>query len=181
MQACLALNASFEPLRLMPMKRAIRLVLQGKAEVVETDGQVIRSANRELPRPLVIRLVKFIKVPQRFRRKVSNTFLFARDLYTCQYCGRHRTQLKEREALNRDHIIPKSRGGDNTWDNCTTACTTCNSKKDDRTPQEAGLVLRSQPTEPHLVALMWSVRRLTPMQEKYIRMFYGEDTVRELK
>lgn len=181
-QSCLALNASFEPLRLVSTQRAIRLVLQGKAEVVEADEKtVIRSEKQAIPKPLVIRLVKFIKIPVRFRRKVTNTFLFARDRYTCQYCGRKDKELRGREVLNRDHIVPRSRGGDNTWENCTTTCSTCNSKKDNRTPAEAGMKLLSTPTEPHMVSLMWSVRRLTPMQSKYIEMFYGADVLAALR
>lgn len=173
---CLALNASFEPMRLMPMKRAIRLVLQDKAEVVESDEtQTVRSASVTMPRPVVIRLKRFIRVPRKFRRAVTNTFLFARDHYTCQYCGRHERQLREREFLNRDHILPVSRGGENSWANCVTACSSCNAKKDDKTPAEAGLTLRTTPTEPHLVFLKWRVRNLTVLQVKYITMFYGED------
>lgn len=180
--SCLALNASFEPIKMMPVKRALRLVLQKKAEIVEVDDtKIYRSANAEHPMPLVIRLVKFVKIPQRFRRKVTNTFLFARDGYKCQYCGRHQRELRGKECLNRDHILPSSRGGENTWENCVTACSTCNSKKDNRTPKEAGLKLLSVPTVPQLVALMWSVRRLTPMQAKYIEMFYGEDVVNALR
>src|SRR5689334_16418543 len=111
---CLALNASFEPLTMVPMRRALRLVIDGKAEIVEADqDKVVRSERLTLPRPAVIRLTKFIHVPRRFRRQVTNTFLFARDRYRCQYCGRHATELKLREALTRDHLIPLSRGGTN--------------------------------------------------------------------
>src|SRR4051812_25288106 len=85
---CLALNASYEPLTMVPMRRALRLVIDGKAEIVEADtDRVVRSERLTLPRPAVIRLTKFIHVPRRFRRQVTNTFLFARDHYRCQYCG----------------------------------------------------------------------------------------------
>src|SRR3954466_5552761 len=85
---CLALNASFEPLTMVPMRRALRLVIDGKAEIVEAEtGKVVRSERMSMPRPAVIRLTKFIHVPRRFRRQVTNTFLFARDHYRCQYCG----------------------------------------------------------------------------------------------
>ena len=80
---CLALNASFEPLTMVPTRRALRLVIEGKAEIVEADGEEpIRSLHLELPRPAIIRLVRFVHVPRRFRRQVTNTFLFARDHYT---------------------------------------------------------------------------------------------------
>ena len=84
---CLALNASFEPLTMVPVRRALRLVIDHKAEIVESEGQPVRSERLELPRPAVIRLVKFVHVPRRFRRQVTNTFLFARDDYRCQFCG----------------------------------------------------------------------------------------------
>ncbi|MBW7934026.1 MAG: HNH endonuclease [Gemmatimonadaceae bacterium] len=123
---CLALNSSFEPLTLVPMRRALRLVIDGKAEIVEADtGRVVRSANRHFPHPVVIRLTKYVHVPRRFRRHVTNTFLFARDHYRCQYCGRVSALLKPRESLTRDHVIPLSRGGDNSWTNVVTACSSC--------------------------------------------------------
>ena len=94
---CLALNASFEPLTMVPMKRALRLVIDGKAEIVEADeGRAVRSERLSVPRPVVIRLMKFIHVPRKFRRQVTNTFLFARDHYRCQYCGRPSFELKPR-------------------------------------------------------------------------------------
>lgn len=179
MSNCLLLNASFEPLRPLPLRRALRLVMDGKAEILEADGHVGVPSGR-VARPAVIRLKKFIHVPRRFRKSVNNTFLFARDGYTCQYCGRHQRELSHREGLNRDHVIPRSQGGENTWENCVTSCSTCNSRKDNRTPAQAGMALRSVPTEPMLVHLRWQVRRLTPAQQKYITMFYGEAWAEQL-
>ena len=103
---CLALNASFEPLTMVPVRRALRLVIDRKAEIVEADGSVVRSERLAIPRPAVIRLVKFVHVPRRFRRQVTNTFLFARDNYRCQFCGRTQQELKHRECLTRDHLVP---------------------------------------------------------------------------
>jgi 5-methylcytosine-specific restriction endonuclease McrA len=179
---CLALNASYEPMAMLSTQRAVRLLLDGKAEVVEQDKEaVIRWGRGAMPRPNIIRLKKFIHVPQKFRRKVTNTFLFARDSYTCQYCGKDERTLKGRSnKLTRDHVLPQSRGGLNTWENCVTACSECNTRKDNRTPKEAGMVLLTTPTEPHLVALIWTVRKLTPMQRKYVTMFYGGDVAAAL-
>jgi 5-methylcytosine-specific restriction endonuclease McrA len=175
---CLALNASFEPLTIVPARRAVRLVLDRKAEILEADEkQAFRSERVEVPMPLVIRLVRFVHVPRRFRRQVTNTFLFARDSYSCQYCGRHRSELRGRQFLTRDHILPLSRGGGNTWDNVVTSCSPCNNRKGSRTPEEVGLRLLSVPKEPNHVHLVWAVRRVTPVQAKYIGMFYGEETV----
>jgi hypothetical protein len=98
---CLALNSSFEPLTMVPLRRALRLVIDGKAEIVEADHDaLVRSERLAYPRPVVIRLAKFIHVPRRFRRQVTNTFLFARDAYTCQYCERKSNQLRPRESTS---------------------------------------------------------------------------------
>jgi len=175
---CLALNASFEPLTIVPARRAVRLVLDGKAEILEEDdARRFRSESHSVPCPAVIRLVRYVHVPYRFRRQVTNTFLFARDDYTCQYCGKHRHQLRGREFLTRDHILPASRGGGNSWDNVVTSCSPCNNRKGGRLPREAGLRLLSQPTEPNYVHLVWVVRSVSSAQAKYIRMFYGEDAL----
>ena len=175
---CLALNASYEPLTVVPAKRAVRLVLDRKAEILEVDDRrAFRSEREEVPFPLVIRLVRFVHVPRRFRRQVTNTFLFARDNYSCQYCGRHRSQLRGRQFLTRDHILPISRGGGNTWSNVVASCSACNNRKGDRLPEEAGMRILTVPREPNYVHLVWAVRRLTPIQAKYIGMFYGEKTV----
>ena len=125
--------------------------------------------------------MRFVHVPRRFRRHVTNTVLFARDRYTCQYCGRHKRELGHREFLTRDHLLPICRGGDNSWENVTTACTRCNHKKANRTPEEAHMHLRSRPGEPNHVELVWAVRRVTPIQAKYIATFYGRDVVRALR
>lgn len=179
---CLALNASFEPLTMVPLRRALRLLLDGKAEIVEADAdRVVRSERLTLPRPAVIRLMRFVHVPRKFRRQVTNTFLFARDRYTCQYCGRPQAALRQRESLTRDHLIPLSRGGLNEWTNVVTACSPCNTRKADRLPSEIGMHPLTAPVEPHFVHLGWAVRRLTPTQAKYIEMFYGRDTVEELR
>lgn len=179
---CLALNASFEPLTMVPLTRALRLVIDGKAEIVEADrGRRIRSEHLALPRPVVIRLRKFVHVPRRFRRQVTNTFLFARDGYRCQYCGRASFELRQRESLTRDHVVPISRGGLNVWTNVVTACSSCNTRKSNHLIDECGMHLAHAPVEPHFVHLSWAVRRLTPIQARYIKLFYGGDVVRQLE
>jgi 5-methylcytosine-specific restriction endonuclease McrA len=179
---CLALNASFEPLTMVPLRRALRLVIDGKAEIVEADSdRVVRSERLTFPRPAVIRLMKFIHVPRRFRRQVTNTFLFARDRYRCQYCGRMASELRPRESLTRDHLIPLSRGGTNDWTNVVTACSPCNTRKASALPAEIGMHPMTTPVEPHFVHLSWAVRRLTPTQARYIRLFYGEEVLHQLE
>ncbi len=179
---CLALNASYEPLTMVPLRRALRLVIDGKAEIVEADRHApVRSEKHAFPRPAVIRLTRYVHVPRRFRRQVTNTFLFARDDYQCQYCGRRSSELKPRESLTRDHLIPMSRGGTNEWSNVVTACSSCNTRKANRMPAEIGMHPLHAPVEPHFVHLSWAVRRLTPIQAQYIRTFYGDETLRELE
>ena len=179
---CLALNSSFEPLTMVPLKRALRLVIDGKAEIVEADlARPVRSERLALPRPAVIRLTKFIHVPRRFRRQVTNTFLFARDGYRCQFCGRSIVELRPRESLTRDHLVPLSRGGTNVWTNVVTACSPCNTRKGNRLPAEIGMHPLTHPIEPHFVHLSWAVRRLTPIQARYIRTFYGDQVLHQLE
>jgi 5-methylcytosine-specific restriction endonuclease McrA len=179
---CLALNASYEPLTILPVKRALRLVIDRKAEILEVDDtKVFRSEKRNIPCPIVIRLVRFVHVPRKFRRQVTNTFLFARDAYRCQYCGRHRSQLRGREFLTRDHVVPMSLGGLNNWENVVTACSPCNNRKGSHLPEEVGMHPAHPPHEPNYVELVWAVRRITPVQAKYIRMFYGADVLRALQ
>ena len=179
---CLALNASFEPLTMVPLKRALRLVIDGKAEIVEADRRsAVHSERLTIPRPAVIRLRKFVHVPRRFRRQVTNTFLFARDGYRCQYCGRASFELRPRESLTRDHVVPISRGGLNVWTNVVTACSPCNTRKANHLVSECGMHLLHAPVEPHFVHLSWAVRRLTPTQARYIKLFYGADVVRQLE
>ena len=179
---CLALNASFEPLTILPIRRALRLVIDRKAEILEVDRtRVFRSETAELPCPVVIRLVRYVHVPRKFRRQVTNTFLFARDSYRCQYCGRHRTELRGRDFLTRDHVVPVSRGGANDWGNVVAACSPCNNRKGNRLPREVGMHLLSVPAEPNHVELVWAVRRITAVQAKYISMFYGEDVLRAIR
>ncbi|OLC02321.1 MAG: HNH endonuclease [Gemmatimonadetes bacterium 13_1_40CM_69_22] len=166
---------------MVPVRRALRLVIDRKAEIVEADGSVVRSERLQIPRPAVIRLVKFVHVPRRFRRQVTNTFLFARDHYRCQLCGRSQQELRHRECLTRDHLVPLSRGGTNAWTNVLTACSTCNTRKGNLLPEEAGMHPLRPPFEPHFVHLAWAVRRLTSIQSKYIRLFYGGEVLATLE
>lgn len=140
----LLLNASFEPLGIITVARAVRLVWKGTAENVELDGsRVLRSPRFEFPCPSVVRLVTYINV--RKRRSTSGnlrTKIFIRDRYRCQYCG-HRGSATD---LSIDHILPRSRGGKTTPENLCVACKPCNSRKGDRTPAEARMPLRSEPS-----------------------------------
>ena len=145
----LVLNASYEPLSLVSVQRAVVLLLREKAEMIEATQQMLRSSSRAIPVPLVIRLVKYVRLPHR-RVPATRSAIMLRDAYTCQYCGTAPGRLQ----LTVDHVIPRSRGGGHTWQNLVTACTRCNQKKGSNTPEEAQMTLMSKPFEPTYVALV---------------------------
>jgi 5-methylcytosine-specific restriction endonuclease McrA len=147
MARALLLNASFEPLCVVPVRRAVVLVLKEKAEIVSRNGGELRSERLTMPIPSVIRLVHFVRVPFRSRVPLSRRAVFARDRHRCQYC--------HGPAENIDHVVPRSRGGEHAWENVVASCRACNARKEDRLPAECGLSLRRRPVAPH--ASLWVV------------------------
>lgn len=147
-QRVLVLNASYEPLQLISARRAVVLLLQEKAEMIEAAQQRLRALGRSFVVPLVIRLTRYIRIPRRLRLPCSRRGVLARDRDTCQYCGIQ----PGRGQLTVDHVIPRSRGGGTTWDNVVTACRECNHRKGGRTPDEANMLLLSVPRQPQYVA-----------------------------
>lgn len=139
MPSSLVLNASYEPLSVVPARRAACLVLVDKADVIEADGTEIRSPSITLPSPLVIRLRYMVRVPHHRHAALSRRAVFARDDYRCQYCGSTADSI--------DHVLPRSRGGEHVWENVAAACRPCNLAKRDRTPGEAGMHL-ARPCRP---------------------------------
>ena len=168
MARCLTLNASYEPVALVTVKRAIVLVVSEKAEIVEANlERRFRSERAEYPYPLVIRLVKYVEIPRRLRKHVTNAILFARDNYRCQYCG-SRASITD---LTYDHVVPRSRGGLTEWTNIVTCCYLCNRKKGGRTPREAHMTLLAQPTQPNwvpAVAIRISLRSIPDAWTDYL-------------
>ena len=150
MSSVLLLNATYEPLSVVSMRRAIILLLKEKAEVLEATDQRIRSASLSLPRPLVIRLVYYVRIPRRLSIPVTRRTVMIRDNYTCQYCGAQ----AGKSSLTIDHVIPKVRGGTKAWENVVCACTACNIRKGARTPKEARMHLRTTPGRPRYVAMV---------------------------
>jgi len=138
------LNATYEPLSVVPARRAACLVLADKADVVEDDGTVLRSSSLEVPNLVVIRLRYVVKVPYHRRTALSRRAVFARDEHRCQYCGGAADSI--------DHVMPRSRGGQHVWDNVAAACRPCNLSKRDRTPDEAGMHLARPPRAPRELA-----------------------------
>ncbi len=147
----LVLNASYEPLNIVSVKRAIVLLLKEKAELIEAAASKVRAERLVLDWPLVIRLVTYVPLPRRLPLPLSRRTVLARDMYTCQYCG---TQ-PGRADLTVDHILPRSRGGLNNWENVVAACGPCNRRKGNRTPDEAGMRLLSAPSRPRFIAVVF--------------------------
>jgi 5-methylcytosine-specific restriction endonuclease McrA len=137
----LVLNQNFEPLNVCNVRRALVLVLGGKAEVLELNHQIVRSATMSFHCPSVIRLSHLIKRP-RPRARLSRREVFIRDNYTCQYCG---TRTRD---LTLDHVIPRSKGGPHTWDNLVSACRGCNHRKGGKHLNETRMHLMRSPREP---------------------------------
>jgi 5-methylcytosine-specific restriction endonuclease McrA len=138
----LILNQSYEPLTVSTIKKALILVYLGKAELVKKDTRKeIRSITERFPCPSVIRLKRYISVPYR-KVILTRKNIFRRDSFRCAYCGRGDLRLTV------DHVIPKAKGGQDSWENLVCACTVCNNKKGDGTPAEAGLKLMLKPFIP---------------------------------
>lgn len=152
MRRVLLLNSTYEPIKFIPDRKAVVLVLKGRAQTVAgPDGMPSVWSDRSFSTvsgrfdvPATLRLVNRANVKWRmpkFRKKV----LFNRDGWRCQYCGKR----VNRETAEVEHVIPMSRGGGSSWQNCTTACRPCNKTKGNRTPDEAGMRMLSRPRPPH--------------------------------
>ena len=139
----LVLNATYEPINVCTVRRATVLLLKQKAELIERAKWSLRSEHTAMPRPMVIRLVSYVNVPRdTHRRKITRRAVFARDGWTCQYCG-------SRSNLTVDHVIPRSKGGGSTWDNIVASCAPCNRRKGDLLPAQANMVPRHAPRAPN--------------------------------
>lgn len=139
----LVLNATYEPINVCTVRRAAILLLKAKAEVIERSSWELRSEHTTLPRPMVIRLVSYVRVPRdTHRRKITRRAVFARDGWACQYCG-------SRSSLTVDHVIPRSKGGTSSWDNIVASCAPCNRRKGDWLPHQIDMHPRRSPTTPN--------------------------------
>ena len=147
MQHTLLLNASYEPLRVISWQRAITLLTLGKVEVIEEYDQHVHSVSFVMKLPAIVRLLRWGKW-----REDSVTFsrqnIYIRDRGKCQYCGKKLT----RKELTYDHVLPKSQGGQTSWENVVSCCVSCNGKKGARTPKQAGMRLLKTPRRPK-----WSI------------------------
>ena len=154
-QPVLVLNASYEPINVCAARRALVLVLKGVARAEESSYMVVHGHRNSLALPSVIRLLEYRRIPQQ-TRALSRKNILMRDRYTCQYC--HRTLASTELTL--DHVMPRSRKGDSSWENLVACCVGCNNKKGNRTPEEAGLRVARPPrpfslhTSRHLIRLL---------------------------
>ena len=160
----LVLNQDFSALTVCSVQRAVILVHLHKADVVEAlPRRRMRSTSVSLPWPSIVRLRYYVRVPYR-GIMLSRKNILRRDGHACQYCG-------TRERLTVDHVLPKSRGGTDTWKNLVAACIRCNNRKGNRTPEEAGLSLRRSPFRPsHVMFIRDYVGTLEETWKPYLFM-----------
>ncbi len=143
----LLLNQNYEPLGVVSARKAIILMILQKVDIIESRNQWVRSQYLALQLPSVVRLKTFAHIPYK-RVELNRGNVMRRDGYTCQYCG------TRKGPLTIDHVIPKTRGGDDSWENLVCACVACNNKKGNRTPEEAGMVLYRGPKRPNYLFFM---------------------------
>ena len=143
----LLLNFTYEPLGVIGWQRAITMLCLGKVEVVRSYATALRAVSWTVPMPAVVKLQRFVK-RHRVRVALSRRNVFLRDNFRCQYCG-GAFSVKE---LTCDHVVPRSQGGQMTWENVVAACGPCNRRKGGRTPEQAKMALRAPPRRPQEIA-----------------------------
>jgi len=160
----LVLNAGYEPLAVVSFKRAIVLVMNEKATVIEhVEGDPVWGTRSFVDRPAVILLTRYVRVPNTRSIPVTRRGVLRRDAHRCGYCGKAASTI--------DHVLPRSRGGADTWENLVACCLRCNNVKGDRTPQEMRWELRTTPLPPR--GAHWTVRgteRADPRWEPYLAL-----------
>ncbi len=162
----LLLDSSYRPIRTLTWQKAVCLCVDGKVQVVESYDRVIRSPNLELVLPAVVALRQYVR-QRPFRIRYSKRNVFARDGHACQYCN----STPGTNHLTIDHVLPQSRGGKSVWENVVAACEPCNHRKGDKTPEEAGMPLRTKPYRPLPSSTVTFGPTSTPVQwEGYLAM-----------
>lgn len=162
MSGALVLNATYEPLSVVPSRRAVVLVLAERADLLHGTGDAVHSEHITVPVPSVIKLRTFVKVPFRRRAPLNRRGIFARDDHCCQYCGG--------AAESIDHVIPRSKGGLHVWDNVVAACRACNVRKGDRLLASTSMELRRRPTAPRELTWITVAAGSVPAQwEPYLQ------------
>ncbi len=160
----LILNHNYQPMTVCTARRAIVLVYLGKAELVESYDAYVRSVSRQFIVPSIVRLVRYVNIPPK-RILLTKKNILKRDNYRCQYCG------KWEPDLTIDHVIPKNRGGTESWENLVACCHKCNSFKGNRTPEEAGMKLLKKPRKPnHLMFIQYFIGVADQRWKPYLYM-----------
>ena len=144
----LILNQNYEPMSVINVKKAIVLLYLGKVELIAANEYLrVHSVSMSMPFPSIVRLSVYVRVPYK-KIILSRKNILRRDGHRCQFCGRGDL------PLTLDHVVPVSRGGDDSWENLVCACVHCNNKKGDRTPDEARMPLRRRPMRPNHVTFI---------------------------
>jgi 5-methylcytosine-specific restriction endonuclease McrA len=146
-RSVLVLNQSYEPIHVCSARRAIVLVYRGRAEIVEALDLTIHTVSKKFPVPSVVRLGLYVRVPPK-PMTLSKRNVLKRDGFQCQYCG------TRSGPMTVDHVVPRTRGGRDTWENMVCACLKCNNRKGDRTPEQAGTKLLRRPRLPNHVTFI---------------------------
>jgi 5-methylcytosine-specific restriction endonuclease McrA len=163
MSGALVLNATYEPLCVVPLRRAVVLVLAEKAVVIEAGEGLMRSARTSVPVPSVVRLSHYVRVPYRREVPLTRRAVLDRDAHACAYCGARADTL--------DHVRPRSRGGGHVWTNVVAACARCNHRKGDRLLAELGWHLVEPPRQPPAtVAVVMGWAKRDPSWQPYLAM-----------
>lgn len=157
----LILNGDYTPMIVTNIKKAFKLVYKGKAEVVVAEKEPL-MAEKEYIRPSIIRLYRYIVFPYK-KAPLTRHNIFKRDDFKCLYCGSDRN-------LTLDHVLPRSRGGGNSWTNLATCCTKCNSLKDNKTPEEADMKLRYKPFTPNFLFFIKKIHKISDEWRPYLMM-----------
>jgi 5-methylcytosine-specific restriction endonuclease McrA len=160
----LVLNASYEPINVCTVRRAAVLILKDRAEILEHAEHALHAETFTLPRPEVIRLTSYVRIPRdAHARRITRRAVFARDRWTCQYCG------TVRSTLTVDHVIPRSKGGPSSWDNIVASCAPCNRRKGDRMPAQIDMHPRQRPRPPSATIFVHVATPTIPaMWEQYL-------------
>jgi 5-methylcytosine-specific restriction endonuclease McrA len=162
----LVLNATYEPLCVVPLRRAVVLVLAEKAVIVEAAGQVLHSERVSIPAPSVVRLSRYVRVPYRRAVPLTRRAVLERDGHQCAYCGTRADTI--------DHVRPRSRGGEHIWTNVVAACARCNHRKGNRLLAELGWHLPAPPVQPPVtVALVMGWTKRDPSWQPYLTLGPG--------
>jgi 5-methylcytosine-specific restriction endonuclease McrA len=165
----LLINADYQPIRLISWEKAVTLIYESKAELIENyAGRVVRSVSLLFDLPAVIRLIRYKKVKSRIRFNRYN--VLARDNYTCAYCGLRpwKDKYPNYDLLTLDHIVPRSKGGKTTWLNIVTACVACNRMKADKSVKDASLALRYEARVPNSMDILRMSIIRYPMQKEWV-------------